>query len=260
MSTNDFGAGYEELRRIFENSLHGILDWINRDAKAVAKASDWKQADEHFGQSFLALWYMFENKTWLAKKNEPVERLKNPDNIFGEKPPFLRVLGDKLGEENLPARPKISGFLTELYMYHFLRDFVKDLRADGSIKVRFGTKETQVKLILGFEPDIVILSSGQPRVLVEVKVRGDDLFRSWHGRYWDERKSGLRTFGSHICPWVEYKEEWQKMGLDFLLFCGQPGPIYDVFDDDKDYGKWIYFPGDNRLEPTTKKIRQALST
>jgi hypothetical protein len=248
MSQDNPRGDYNELGSIFKCFLGSTLKWITDDVEKVIgkvkpEADDWRDADDHFGQSFLSLWFMFENKRWTG--NELPAKVDRPDQYFDNEPPFKAILEKESLRGKLPDRPTISGFLTEVYVRTFLRRL---LISYDNLEVHFGDYDSLAGRRLGigyFRPDIVILAvegtTLAPALVAEVKTT-----------------IGTKDGVSRI---LERREKCKAAGVGFVLFHGHGGERLHraAFQYLRDRGgplDWVYYPGDQR----NKRLKTIVDT
>jgi len=230
---------YLEIHRLYFKKLD---DEIKKDTKNVVSLlikDQWRNADKLFSHSFRELWMCFGEEN--------------------EKRDFPDILDDS---EHFPysilqvdiTRPKISGWLTELYVYRFIENLL-DKRGFGKNYEVCGSKTKDVEKIKleidgrnkRYYPDVIIKDrQGRIKVAIEVKTLIERADR---------------------CKYIqELRNKLKERDIGFFLFMGEVSTrnnrdikpckknIVEKLQDED----WVFLAYGNKLETIVKSMERTL--
>jgi len=232
---------------IHEKYFDDLKKSIQQDTKEVIKLLSkgrQKEADDRFSRSFRELWACFEKDD----KNGHFKDILNEAEL-----PYRKIFNELNDEKDHGiTRPKISGWLTELYIYYFIKTLLQYEELEKNYIVLHSKKVGR------YFPDVSIIENNtdklrshleKTKVAVEVKT----LINS---------KKTLNGILEKRRPYYE------KSGIGYFLFIGEISNQYSkglkseikpnkrgiIRCLEREDREWIYFPYSSRLSDIVDRI------
>jgi len=247
----------ETYFQIHREYFEKLKNKMHEDAKRIVDmllSGREKEACHMFSYHFRELWACFEKEDKNDHFADVVDDALPYNTVFNE----LKEKNKR--EYSGPARPRISGWLTELFVYYFVSRLVKTKDHSGRYIVLHSTRLSKYN----HTPDISIVEknpldeknrrvdSDRVKVVIEVKT--------------------IIPSKKNVDDIVKRKEMYEQRGVKFLLFVGEVSSkskvesaprmnkesvVAELEKRDKSRN-WIFFPYESTLDKMVNSILKIL--
>lgn len=257
-------------REYFEKLKNKMHEDVKRIVDMLLSGRE-KKACHMFSHRFRELWACFEKEDREGHFRDLFERdnyLKNSEDknthfeYSLEKLPYNAVFNESKDSNRFdgPSRPKMSGWLTELFVYYFVSELLKRKRLEEKYKAlnsrKIGEKYIPDVSIVSKEGIVKINSETLPddpkvvKAVIEVKTVIPD-------------KRDVESI-------QKKKKYYEEIGIRYFLFVGETSSkskirvhpvkrsVVRELEKQDELRSWIYFPYEEKLGNIVKEILESL--